>query len=580
MPSPRRLAIPVLTTLAVIATLFGTSPAQAAITGTLGVNVTGRYTAGHTGPLAEAVVTAENLDSGLLYPVAAYGDPATSAYYQALNLPFGRYRIRIERFGFATGYWPRQYSRDTAAAVTFGVAPGCNPADAATCDVHLLTSEIPQAVTLSGSVRGRDGLGRPGVPVTAVRAEEPTYRPSGTTDGTGAYSLQVPPGDYVLKAPNGNDQLGMTVPVIGATVRDLTLLDPPGQPTQVAAQGGNRQAAVSWQRPKDDGGADISSYTVTANPGAATCTTQVQSCTVPGLENGRSYSFAVTATNRIGTGPASTPTAAQLVSAAVPAAPSNVRVTAGDRALAVTWSASGDTGTAYTATATPGGRSCSTTALSCEITSLRNGRAYTVTVTATTPAGSSAPGTAPRPVRPLGVPGTPRAIRVAAAPAALRVAWRAPLDDGGRRITHFVATAWPGGRTCQTDGALTCTIRGLRATTSYSVTVRAANRSGTGAASPGSVPARPAAGPAAPSRVSGLRVSVRRSQVRIEWRESKRADAYWVRLLRPGKPAGSWSVVTKTTASFATYPGVQRVQVRAAGPGGFSSTAQRTFRSG
>lgn len=579
MPSPRRLAIPVLTTLALLAAVFGATPAQAAVTGTLGVNVTGRYTAGHTGPLAAAVVTAENLDTGLLYPVAAYGDPATSAYYQALNLPFGRYRIRIERYGFATVYWPQQYSRDTAAVVTFGMAPGCNPADAAMCDVHLLTSEIPQAVSLSGSVRDRSGASRPGVQVTAMRADEPTFRPSVTTDGSGAYSVQVPPGDYVLKAPNGNAPLALPVRVSAATVRDLTLLDPPGQPTQVAAEGGNRQAAVSWQRPVDDGGADITSYTVTADPGAATCETHTQSCTVAGLENGRSYTFTVAATNRVGMGRPSAPTAAELVSAAVPAAPANVRATAGDRSLTVTWSASGDTGTAYTATAAPGGRSCSTTALSCEITGLRNGRAYTVAVTATTPAGSSAPGTAPRRVAPVGLPGAPRAIRVKAARAALRVAWRTPLDDGGRRITQFVATAWPGGRTCQTDGALTCTIRGLKAKTTYSVTVRAVNRSGAGAASPGSVPTRPAAGSAAPSRVSGLRVSVSRSQVRIDWRPSKRAESYWVRTLRPGEPAGSWSVVTKTTASFAALPGVQRVQVRAAGPGGFSSTAQRTFRN-
>ena len=58
-------------------------------------------------------------------------------------------------------------------------------------------------------------------------------------------------------------------------------------------------------------------YTVTSSPGGLTCSTSgATSCTVSGLTAGTSYRFRVTATNRIGTSPAS-----GLSNAVVPTAP-------------------------------------------------------------------------------------------------------------------------------------------------------------------------------------------------------------------------------------------------------------------
>ncbi len=86
------------------------------------------------------------------------------------------------------------------------------------------------------------------------------------------------------------------------------------------------------------------------------------------------------------------------VNAAPPSPPRGVDVTGGDASIAVTWQASQSDGgsaiTGYTATATPGGATCSTVSLTCTITGLTNGTTYTVAVTATNAAGASSPASA------------------------------------------------------------------------------------------------------------------------------------------------------------------------------------------
>ena len=97
-------------------------------------------------------------------------------------------------------------------------------------------------------------------------------------------------------------------------VRIYTCLTPPtvpGAPTGVTATPGNTTALVSWTAPGNNGGSAITAYTVTADPGGAGCgTTGALSCTVTGLANGTPYTFTVSATNALGTGPASAPSAA------------------------------------------------------------------------------------------------------------------------------------------------------------------------------------------------------------------------------------------------------------------------------
>ena len=75
----------------------------------------------------------------------------------------------------------------------------------------------------------------------------------------------------------------------------------PGPPTDVIAVPSDGQALVSWNAPLDTGGLVITSYTATALPGGASCTSTTTSCVIVGLTTGETYSISVTATNAIGT---------------------------------------------------------------------------------------------------------------------------------------------------------------------------------------------------------------------------------------------------------------------------------------
>ncbi len=117
----------------------------------------------------------------------------------------------------------------------------------------------------------------------------------------------------------------------------------PGAPTGLAATPGNGQVALAWTAPASNGGSAITGYTATASPGGATCTSATPGCTIGSLTNGTTYSFTVTATNAVGTGPASAPVSAK--PATVPGAPRNVKASRNQtKGVTLTWTAPSSNG--------------------------------------------------------------------------------------------------------------------------------------------------------------------------------------------------------------------------------------------
>ena len=218
-----------------------------------------------------------------------------------------------------------------------------------------------------------------------------------------------------------------------------TVPGPPGTPT---ATSGNTTSTVTWTAPATDGGATVSHYTVTSTPTTRTCsTTGTLTCTVNGLVNGRSYTFSVTAKNLKGTGAASAPSA-PIVPSTVPAPPGTPTALAASAQVAVSWAAPPSDGgaavTGYTVTSSPTGRACVTAgALTCTVTGLKNGTAYTFSVVARNVKGSGAASTPSAPVTPATMPGPPGTPTATPAPAGIVLAWAAPATDGGAAVTSY-----------------------------------------------------------------------------------------------------------------------------------------------
>jgi hypothetical protein len=93
------------------------------------------------------------------------------------------------------------------------------------------------------------------------------------------------------------------------SITTITSITKSGAPVSVVATAtGKRSATVSFAAPASNGGSVVTSYTATSTPGGITKTlTQATggTFTFDGLQPGTSYTFAVTATNSIGTSAAS-----------------------------------------------------------------------------------------------------------------------------------------------------------------------------------------------------------------------------------------------------------------------------------
>ena len=124
----------------------------------------------------------------------------------------------------------------------------------------------------------------------------------------------------VLNAVSADKLTGIPTDIAG-TPNKLLYVSPgtgvaPASPSAVTAIGGAGQAAVSWTAPTDVGSSPINGYTVTANPGGATCQWPggPLSCTVVGLAAG-SHTFTVRASNVWGQSTASNASNAVTVTA-------------------------------------------------------------------------------------------------------------------------------------------------------------------------------------------------------------------------------------------------------------------------
>jgi hypothetical protein len=345
------------------------------------------------------------------------------------------------------------------------------------------------------------------------------------------------------------EQLSMTVPALSPGVHQLRVsnlwgtssafafdvadLAVPSAPLAVTATPGGLSAQVSWTSPVNNGGSPITNYTATAEPGGATCSSIVPSCTIDGLEAGTPYTVTVVATNDVGSGPASAPSDEVVpTEVTVPSAPTDVLAVAGPQQVALSWSPPADTGgaaiTGYVIT--PYVAAVAQVPIDVGpapfafVLDLDAGTAYTFTVAAKNVAGTSDPSELSNEATPTSamLPSSPTNVIATPASGQVNVQWSA-ASSGGSPITGYTVTAEPGGRVCNTGGQLSCTVTQLANGTNYSFTVVAKTVVGNSPPSaPSSVVTPVAAGgapfhPLTPTRILDSRPATKIGPYSTRW---------------------------------------------------------------
>ncbi|MEZ0112321.1 hypothetical protein ABH920_006340 [Catenulispora sp. EB89] len=335
------------------------------------------------------------------------------------------------------------------------------------------------------------------------------------------------------------------------TLHVLGLPDAPGAPV-VGRTVLSHSVDLSWAAPADNG-APILSYEVDAAGHRQTC--PGSPCTIMGLTNGTAYSFTVRATNLVGQGQPSTPSA-PAVPNTVPGAVTGLAASLPqDGTLHLTWNPPPDDGTpvqTYLVTWTGGGRQ-SVTVSSVTATGLANDAQYTFTVVAV-----NAQGTGPSvnvTGQSAGIPKTPGAPTLTsvdsadAASRAVSVSWT-PVDPNGPSPTTYTVTRTGNGTktVCTNVAAAACTDDGLANDgTVYSYTVTAANAdagSGSGHSSPPG-PAAQMVATATPDPITGVSATPTGTdgQARLQFdAPASHGASSTVRCTWSGGSCGTWTM--------------------------------------
>ncbi len=313
----------------------------------------------------------------------------------------------------------------------------------------------------------------------------------GVTSGSGTVRLDLVSGAALKDGAGNAPGAGYTSGVVH-TVQQV-----PGAPTVGTATAGNQQASVAFTAPASNGGATITGYTVTSNPGSITATGSASPVTVSGLANGTAYTFYVTATNSVGAGVASaasnsvTPKGTQTITFSNPGTrnfdTSPTLTASSSSTLAVTFTSS----TAGICTISSGGVLTFISTGTCTIDADQTGDGvYLAAPTVSQSFSVSAV-----------VPTAPVIGSATAGDEQATISFTAPASNGGAPITGYTVTSSPGNVTA-TGAASPITVTGLSNGTAYTFTVTASNSMGAGTASAATAAVTPAAALTKP--VAGL----------------------------------------------------------------------------
>jgi hypothetical protein len=225
-----------------------------------------------------------------------YDGPTTAAWVDAYAAASGASKPCVaSRDGLMVDYGDYVPNEPGwSAGAVYHVAWGAPPA----CPMPEIYSAVMAGEWQSVN-RYADSVGLPRMQFTGVLSEDGA---AGTLSGAGSWNA--------LNKATG--QAAPYLSVIGST--GPVSPEVPDPPASVTAVPGPGLATVSWSAPAWDGGSAVTSYTVTVYAGSTiaqvvtvTGWPTAETAFVGGLANGTSYTFYVSATNQVGTGPQSLP---------------------------------------------------------------------------------------------------------------------------------------------------------------------------------------------------------------------------------------------------------------------------------
>jgi hypothetical protein len=273
-----------------------------------------------TGPSNQTVATG----STATFTVAATGSPSPTYAWQVTTNGGGSFTSLTDA---------PPYNGTTSMTLTVAATPSLSGYQyravatssygSATSAAATLSVNVGPAITLQPANQRADAGSAATFVVAASGTPAPTYQWQVSTDGGGSFlnvaeaaphsgttsttltvavSAGVSANQYRAVATN-------SVSAATSTAATLSLTTVPGAPLEVSATAGDGRASIAFRAPASDGGRTITSYTVTSSPGGLTATASSAPIVLPGLTNGVSYTFTVTAMNARGIGPASSPSA-------------------------------------------------------------------------------------------------------------------------------------------------------------------------------------------------------------------------------------------------------------------------------
>ena len=352
----------------------------------------------------------------------------------------------------------------------------------------------------------------------------------------------------------------------------------PGPVTNIALTSGYQSITVTWGPPDDNGGSPIVEYVlecrgdfdgVTWNGttvGGNIHSHKFTQCNLP-LQNGTTYDFRMYARNKWRSGSQTDLTIHSTV-AGLPAAPTGLTATAGDRQVALSWTAGSNNGSALTAYQyrQNGGswadiQNSDATTTSHTVTGLTNGTEYTFTVRAVNGQGGGAESTAAM-ATPATTPAAPTGLTArpdSQTAGQVALSWTAPSDTGGSAIREWeYQQKEDGGRygnwtdIANSDATTTShTVTGLENGTAYTFKVRAVNGKGPGAESTDAT-ATTTTTPAAPTGLSATDDNQASGKVALSWTAGGNgglAITKW----KYRQNGGNWTDIANSDATTMSY---------------------------